>query len=65
MRIVRESYRSMKQSTPYKKVPKMMVIALVDNIMMWFNIFSCTNGVSETMNPASIVHSRKKYRYEH
>ena len=58
VRTVKDSCRIMTHSTPYRKVPKMMVIALVDNIMFWLNAFPSTNEVSDTMSPASIVQGK-------
>jgi hypothetical protein len=54
-RTVKEKCRTMTHALPYKKVPKLMVIALIAASVKWINAFPVTNGVSKTMSPAMIV----------
>jgi hypothetical protein len=56
----------MTHALPYKKVVKLMVIALVAGATKWINAFPPTNGVSKTMSPAMIVQglSKPNLRYK-
>ena len=60
IRTVKESNRTMVHSTPYKRVPKIMVITLVDSSILWLNAFPSIGGVSEFMSPSSIVGGKPK-----
>jgi hypothetical protein len=42
----------------YKKIPKIMVIAMVECATLWLNAFPSSNGVSDTMSPSTIVQGK-------
>jgi hypothetical protein len=54
-RTIKEKVRVMTYATPYKKVPKNMIINLIEGDMAWIKAFPSTNGVSSKMSPAMIV----------
>jgi hypothetical protein len=58
VRTIKERCRTMTHSMPYKRIPKIMVIALVECATLWLNAFPSSNGVSETMSPSCIVQGR-------
>ena len=60
IRTVKESSRTMTHSTPYRRVPKIMVIALVGCSILWLNAFPSIGGVSEFMSPSTIVEGKPK-----
>jgi hypothetical protein len=55
IRTVKERARMSCHSLPYKKVPKIMVKALVDTVIQWLNAFPSETGVSRNMSPSTIV----------
>jgi hypothetical protein len=57
---VKEKCRTMTHALPYKKVPKLMIISLVNVAVKWINAFPPTNGISKTMSPATIVQGLPK-----
>jgi hypothetical protein len=59
-RTVKEKCRTMTHALPYKKVPKLMIISLVNVAVKWINAFPPTNGISKSMSPAMIVQGLPK-----
>jgi hypothetical protein len=58
IRTIKERCRTMTHSMPYKKIPKIMVMAMVDCATLWLNAFPSSNGVSNTLSPATIVQGK-------
>ena len=54
-RTVKNKTRTMTHATPYKRIPKVMVIALVTSAVKWINAFPNKTGISRTMSPSTIV----------
>ena len=54
-RTVKNKTRTMTHVTPYKRIPKLMVIVLVMGAVKWINIFPNKTGISRTMRPSTIV----------
>jgi hypothetical protein len=54
-RTVKERCHSTCHSIPYKRYPRVMVIALVANCIQWLNAFPSSNGICDTMSPSMIV----------
>jgi len=60
VRTVKENCRTMTHNTPYKRVPKLMVMGLVENSMLCLNAFPSIGGISDFMSPSSIVEGKPK-----
>ncbi len=45
VRTVKEKCKTMAHSTPYRRVPKLMVIALVESSILWLNAFPSIGGI--------------------
>jgi hypothetical protein len=58
VRTIKERCRTMTHSMPYKKIPKIMVVAMVECATLWLNAFPSSNGVSDTMSPSTIVQGK-------
>jgi hypothetical protein len=58
IRTIKERCRTMTHSMPYKRIPKIMVIAMVECANLWLNAFPSSNGVSKTMSPANIIQGK-------
>ena len=54
-RIVKNRTRTMTQTTPYKSIPKVLVIALVMNAVKLINVFPNKTEISRTMSSSTIV----------
>jgi hypothetical protein len=58
VRTIKERCRTMTHSMPYKRIPKIMVVALVECATLWLNVFPSSNGISDTMSPSYIVQGK-------
>ena len=54
-RTVKNKARVMTHATPYRKIPKVMTIGLVQGAVKWLNAFPSMTGISRTMSPSTIV----------
>ena len=54
-RTVKNKARVMTHATPYRKIPKVMTIGLIQGAVKWLNAFPSTTGISKTMSPSTIV----------
>jgi Reverse transcriptase (RNA-dependent DNA polymerase) len=55
IRTVKERVRCMVNSTPFKTLPKVMLIEAVKGSVFWINSVPSNNGVSNTMSPRQIM----------
>ena len=60
VRTVKEFCRSTWYAIPYPKYTILMVISLVQNMVKWLNAFPSKGGISEEMNPETIVTGASK-----
>ena len=58
IRTVKERCRGVYCTLPFKKMPLLMIIALVYSANMWLNAFPAADGVSDTLSPRTIVTGR-------
>ena len=54
-RTIKNKARVMAHSTPYRKIPKVMTIGLIQGAVKWLNAFPSSTGISKTMSPSTIV----------
>ena len=55
VRTIKERVRSDVHSMPFKRLPKMMIIELVNKALKGLNQFPALDGVSETLSPLTIM----------
>ncbi|KAL7447657.1 hypothetical protein ACHAXS_000045 [Conticribra weissflogii] len=55
LRAIKEQARAMTAGLPYQRMPKRVLIELVNFVVFWLNAFPAKNGVSDTMSPREIV----------
>ncbi len=55
IRTIKERLRSCVHGLPFSRLPRIMIRHLVADVVRCLNQFPWTNGISETMSPASIV----------
>ncbi len=55
IRTIKERLRSTLHGLPFKRVPKLMICHMVDDVIRCLNIFPRCRGVSKTLSPAAIV----------
>jgi hypothetical protein len=55
IRVVRERCRATQHSLPFERIPKIMTIHIVLNVVKLLNFFSTKGGVSETLSPKTIM----------
>ena len=60
IRTVKDDLRTLTQSLPFKRIPRVMVKAMVSFVLRCRNMFPSTDGVSEHMSPLSIVTGASK-----
>ena len=51
IRVIKERSHFIRIKLPYKRIPKLMVIDLMDFFVVWFNTLSVKSGVSSTFSP--------------
>ena len=64
-RTVKNKARTMTHALPYKRIPKVMTIGLINGGVAWLNAFPSMDGVSRTMSPATIVIGAPKPNMKH
>ena len=55
IRTVKERLRTCVHGLPFKRIPKLMIRHMIDNVVRCLNQFPWKNGVSATMSPAGLV----------
>jgi hypothetical protein len=55
IRVVKERWRSTRRSLPFDRIPKIMTIHIVLNVVKLLKFFSTKSGVSETLSPKTIM----------
>ena len=60
IRKVKERIRCTTHSVPCTSFPIIMTKSLVQGLVSWLNSFSPTNGISDTISPATIVLGKPK-----
>ena len=55
IRTIKERYRAMYHSLPYKAIPKIMIKAAAKRAVKWLNMFPPKGGVSKYFSPRAIV----------
>jgi hypothetical protein len=55
IRVVKEHYRATRKSLPFERIPKIMTIHIVLNVVKLLNFFPTKGGVSETLSPKTIM----------
>ena len=58
VRTVKERSRYVCHSVPYRWYTKLMINAMVENVVHWLNAFPFKSGISKTMGPSTIVLSK-------
>ncbi len=55
IRTIKERFRSIWHSLPFKRIPKVMLDAMLDHVKTWLNSFPRRNGISDTYSPRTII----------
>ncbi len=55
LRMIKEQARAATARLPYQRMPKRMLIKLINFVVFWLNAFPAINGISNTMSPREIV----------
>jgi hypothetical protein len=55
IRVVKERCRATWHSLPYERIPKLMTVHVVLNVVKLLNFFSTKGGVSDTLSPKTIM----------
>jgi hypothetical protein len=55
MRVVKERCRAIRHSLPFERIPKLMTIHIVLNVVKLLNFFPIKGGVSNTLSPKTIM----------
>jgi hypothetical protein len=55
IRTVKERLRTCVHGLPFKRIPKLMIRHMIDDVVRCLNQFPWKNGVSATMSPAGLV----------
>ena len=59
IRLIKERGRGIKNTLPFKKLPKLILVEMVNFVVMWLNNFASKSGISETLSPREIILRRK------
>ncbi len=59
IRLIKEQGRGILNTLPFKKMPRLMLIELIYNVVLWLNAFPAKSGVSEMLSPCEIVYRHK------
>ena len=59
-RTIKERARCATHNLPYRVMPRIMVISLLEDIVKWLNAFPTKGGASKTLSPSSIVEGKGK-----
>jgi hypothetical protein len=55
IQVVKEQFRATRHSLPYERIPKLMTIHIVLNVVKLLNVFPTKGGVSDTLIPKTIM----------
>jgi hypothetical protein len=55
IRVVKERCRATRHSLPYERIPRLMTIHIVLNVVKLLNFFPTKGGVSDTLSPKNIM----------
>ena len=55
IRVVKERTRAVRHGLPFKRIPKLLTIYIVFNVVKMVNYFPTKGGVSDTLSPKTIV----------
>ena len=55
-RVIKERARAYRHSLPFKMIPKIMIIEMMYNCVLWINAFPPKGGVSESISPRTLLH---------
>jgi hypothetical protein len=55
IRVVKERWQAIRHSLPYERIPKLMMIHIVLNVVKLLNLFPTKGGVSDTLSPKTIM----------
>jgi hypothetical protein len=59
IRVVKERCRATRHSLPHERLPKIMTIHIVLNVVKLLNFFPTKGGVSDTLSPKTIISGEK------
>jgi hypothetical protein len=59
IRLIKEQGRGILNTLPFKKMPRLMLIELIYQVVLWLNAFPAKSRVSETLSPPEIVYRHK------
>jgi hypothetical protein len=59
IRTIKERGRGIKNTLPFKKVPKLVLIELINFVVMWLNAFPSKSGISARYSPRELILRRK------
>ena len=54
-RVIKERSRACLHSVPFKMIPKIMIIEMIYNCVLWINAFRPKGGVSEFISPHTLL----------
>ncbi|KAL7464347.1 hypothetical protein ACHAXS_004676 [Conticribra weissflogii] len=55
LRVIKERARAITSGLPYRRMPKRILIELINFVVFWLNAFPAKNGISNTVSPKEIV----------
>jgi hypothetical protein len=65
IRVVKEQCRETRHSLPFERIPKLMTINIVLNVVKLLNFFRTKGGVSDTLSPKTIMSGETLYFKKH
>ena len=54
-RVIKERAIACRHSLPFKMVPKIMIIEMIYNCVLWINVFPPKGGVSASIIPSTLL----------
>jgi hypothetical protein len=63
--VVKERCRATRHSLPYERIPKLLTIHIVLNVVKLLNFFPTKGGVSDTLSPKTIMSGETLYFKKH
>ena len=54
-RLIKDQSRACRHSLPFKMVPKIMIIEMIYNCVLWINVFPPKGGVSASIIPSTLL----------
>jgi hypothetical protein len=59
IRVIKERARAGRHALPFEFMPKVMIISLVFNVVLWLNAFPPKGGISQTVSPRTLLTGEK------